>query len=198
MLDPKFLSDLTTDILEASLATILGIGAYTIFTHPKYQKKRVPKIKAGRLQVLPNLKIKLKNQTIHLHHWILLSAILGFLNHMAHGLDNFIFVKFFTLGGIIQGLTYKDRFRIFLGRQGISSEKNKTAGIRIKFAYAIAALVMVFVFLTIPISPAHAKVAPTTKKIRHSITTTVSKGETYVKKRLQRHKPTASVNVYLY
>jgi len=101
------------EILRAILAALLGFGIYVLFSHPKYQKKRVPRIRLGKIQILPNLRIKLKSGTVRLHHWIILSAILGFLNHTAQGLSSLIFIKLFAIGGIIQGLTFRDRFKIF-------------------------------------------------------------------------------------
>lgn len=104
------------DILKASSAAILGFILYVIFTNPKNLKKKIPKVSMGKIQILPNLKLRLRNQTIHLHHWILLSAVLGFLNHIAKGIDNLIYLKLFAIGGIIQGFTFKDRFQIFIKR----------------------------------------------------------------------------------
>ncbi len=101
------------DILKGVLALLLGFGIYILFSHPRYQKKRVPKIRLGKVQILPNLRIRLKSGTVRLHHWIILGAILGFLNHAAQGIGNLILIKLFTLGGIVQGLTFRDRFKIF-------------------------------------------------------------------------------------
>lgn len=104
-------------ILEALLAAILGFALYMALTKPKYLKKKIPSIKFGKVQVLPSLKIKFKTQTIHLHHWLWLTATLGLVNHIAQGLGNLIYVKLFVIGGIIQGFTFKDRFRVLVKKQ---------------------------------------------------------------------------------
>lgn len=107
------------DILKGILATILGFSLYVLFTHPKYLKKRIPKVSAGRIQILPCLEINLKKQTIHLHHWIWLSVILGYLSYIARGIDHLFYVKFFTLGAIIQGFSFKDRFQVFIKKPNV-------------------------------------------------------------------------------
>lgn len=110
---------MSIELIKAALAIILGFSLYMLFSHPKYLKKSVPSIGTGKIQILPNLKIKFKNRIIHLHHWILLSAFLGFLNHIAQGIDNLFYIKLFTLGGIIQGFSFKDRFKVFIKKQKI-------------------------------------------------------------------------------
>lgn len=102
------------EILKGALATISGFSLYMLFTHPKYLKKRLPKVSSGKIQISPNLKIKLESRIIHFHHWIWLSGILSYLNHIAQGIDHLFFVKFFALGGIIQGLSFKDRFQVLV------------------------------------------------------------------------------------
>jgi len=106
-------------ILKGIFAAILGFSLYVLFTHPKYLKKRIPKVSAGGIQILPCLKINLKNQTIHFHHWIFLSIILGFLSYVARGIDHLFYVKFFTLGAIIQGFSFKDRFQVFIKKPNV-------------------------------------------------------------------------------
>lgn len=99
-------------LTEALLALLFGFVIHNLLTKPKYLKKKVPRLNAGPIEILPSLKIKFKNKTVHLHHWIWLSAAIGISNHLAQGISNLIFLKLFALGGIFQGLTFKDRFEI--------------------------------------------------------------------------------------
>ena len=66
------------------------------------------------MEFLPSLKIRLKNHIIHIHHWIFLSAIFVVLITFTAGFAQLLFFKSFCLGGIIQGITYSDRFKIII------------------------------------------------------------------------------------
>jgi len=106
-------------ILRGVLAAILGFSLYMLFTHPKYLKKRIPTVRVRGMQILPCLKINFKNLTIHCHHWISLSIILGFLSYITRGIDHLFYVKFFTFGAIIQGLSFKNRFQVFIKKPNV-------------------------------------------------------------------------------
>jgi len=156
------------DILEGILASILGFLVYLLFSHPKYLKKKVPSVKFGSLELRPSLKLRLKHKTIHIHHWIWLTALLGFLNHIAHGIDNLLFLKLFAAGGIVQGFTFKDRFHIFIKNRisrktnAKNTPKNTKLGIVTKLAIytVVGAVVLVSLFGNIfAISPVKAEVA---------------------------------------
>ncbi len=81
-----------------------------LISHPEKKKNKLPHIKIKNLEILPNLRIHYKKTTLHIHHWFFISvlAIASFL--LYEHLFQFIFVKGATLGSIIQGLRYKDRF----------------------------------------------------------------------------------------
>src|SRR3989344_5924174 len=102
------------EILKAVLATFVGFVVYTLLPQPKYFKKRLPRVKKGKFQILPSLIIKSKNYRIHVHHWIWMSLILGYLNHIANGLNHLLYLKFFAIGSILQGISFRDRFTIFI------------------------------------------------------------------------------------
>lgn len=101
------------EFFEAAFATIFGYKLYRLITHPKKLKSKMPKISIGPIKITPNFQIKFKNRTIWIHHWIWMSAALALLNHLAKGMENLLLVKFFTVGGIIQGFTFADRFHIY-------------------------------------------------------------------------------------
>lgn len=102
------------EILEAIFAAIVGFNVYNILTHPKKLKSKMPKIGKGAIQIWPNFQISFKKHTIWIHHWISTGLILTYINHISHGADNLEFIKFFAIGGIIQGISFKDRFNIFV------------------------------------------------------------------------------------
>lgn len=176
------LPDVSTDILERILAVILGFGVYLVFSHPKYWKKKIPKFHLGAIEILPNFKIKLKNQTIHVHHWIWLSAILGYLNHIAHGIDNLLFLKLFATGGIIQGFTFKDKFNVFIktAKPKKHSQKNTGGTGKLKSIHRIAAYIIIasiilatFFGNLFTIKPVKAEVLITGRHLKNHLITTV-------------------------
>jgi hypothetical protein len=70
--------------------------------------------KEGKQARFKSLTFKTKNYIIHLHHWFIASiglAILIFFNFY----NNFIYGL--LVGVIIQGLTYKDFYRLIYRRQ---------------------------------------------------------------------------------
>lgn len=97
-------------------ATISFLSSYTFFnyfTHPKKKKHKVPHFKFWRIEILPNFKIHFQESVVHVHHWILLSAFFVFLIFIYEGFQ-LVTIKSLTLGGIVQGLRYKDRFQFRL------------------------------------------------------------------------------------
>lgn len=74
---------------------------------------RLPKLGIKRVEIMPNLLIQTKRWKIHVHHWMTLSLVFVVLILTTASFNHLIFVKSLCLGGIIQGITYKDRFVIF-------------------------------------------------------------------------------------
>lgn len=105
------------EILKVVLATFAGFVVYTLLTHPKYFKKRLPRVKKGKFQILPNLIINIKNYSIHIHHWTWMSLAFVYVNHIAKGIDQLLYLKFFTIGAILQGFIFKDRFKFFIKQE---------------------------------------------------------------------------------
>jgi hypothetical protein len=62
-----------------------------------------------------NLEIKILNgKCLHFHHWIIFSILLIILIICRNNFNKnyYLFLLGFCLGGIFQGLKYKDRFEI--------------------------------------------------------------------------------------
>ena len=91
-----------------------GYWFYHLLTQPLKFKNKLPQIKIKALEFLPNLKIRLKNHIIHIHHWIFLCAIFVVLLTATTGFYQLLLFKSFCVGGIIQGFTYSDRFKIII------------------------------------------------------------------------------------
>jgi len=75
---------------------------------------RLPTLRFKNIEILPNVKIHFRNKTYHFHHWFYLSvftlaAVMMFDNWLHYTSAKAIAGA--SLGGIIQGLRYPDRFK---------------------------------------------------------------------------------------
>lgn len=123
------------DWLEIIVGASSGFGFYQLFSNPSHKifidktsprlanrlrrvkrhvyGKLVPTIKARKFELLPAVRINLKNRQVHIHHWIPLSVILGFFIYHSDNITSWTTLKSFMAGGVVQGFLYKDRFKIF-------------------------------------------------------------------------------------
>lgn len=96
-------------MFETLTGGIIGFVIFTIGSHPKSKINiKLPDQKIRNLQVFPRVNVVAKNKVIHIHHWIILA-----ISYLL--IQNFIqiaIVNGILLGGVFQGLLYKDRFRI--------------------------------------------------------------------------------------
>ena len=102
------------------IVTILvGFFASKYFTTPivrngQRRANRLPTIRIWRFEVLPRFGFNTKNSLILLHHWVSLTIlILGALvlyDNIMH-LTTFKVATGASVGSVIQGLTYPDRFQ---------------------------------------------------------------------------------------
>lgn len=104
------------EAIESFSGIAAGFWFYHLLSHPFKLKNKLPQIKIKALEILPNLKIKLRKHVIHIHHWIFLSLAFTILIAMTTSFAQLLLVKSFCLGGIIQGFTYGDRFKILTSR----------------------------------------------------------------------------------
>lgn len=96
------------DFLSLLPGIILGYLGFQITTHPRsiiwknLNTKRKYKIK--RFQLFPSVKIFIFGRTIHIHHWISASVILGLSFFITTGILELLFTKGLLIGAIIQGI----------------------------------------------------------------------------------------------
>ncbi len=86
-------------------------------SHPEKKKYKLPKLKLRNVEFLPNIKIHGKKRTYHIHHWVILSVILALGAFVYEGIIRSPLLNGVTIGGILQGLRYKDRFKIRYPKQ---------------------------------------------------------------------------------
>ncbi len=97
-------------VITFLLSFFSGYTVAKYVSHPEKKKSRLPNIRIKNIEILPNLRIHYRQTTLHIHHWFFISilAVAGYFFY--ENVLQFVFVKGATLGTIIQGLRYKDRF----------------------------------------------------------------------------------------
>jgi len=101
------------------ITLIVGFYASKYFTTPvvrngKKRPNRLPAIRIWRLEVLPRFGFHTNESIILLHHWVYLPVvIIGALvlyDNVVH-LTTFKLATGVSVGSVLQGLTYPDRFK---------------------------------------------------------------------------------------
>lgn len=90
-----------------------GVAGFSLFWITSHQnspvKKRLPTKKVKRVHVFPNIRVEFsKDRHAHLHHWVIFSASYVLLRKRVRKSST---LHGFLIGSILQGLTYKDRFK---------------------------------------------------------------------------------------
>lgn len=96
----------------------LTIGYYfsNLVSDPGKKKHKLPQIKIKNLEIMPNVRLHIRSKTFHIHHWVYWSVAAVLIVHFYDGVQQALF-QGATLGGVIQGLRYPDRFKIRYPRQ---------------------------------------------------------------------------------
>lgn len=101
------------DVAEVFLGALAGFSVFWLASHQKSPvHRRLPTKRYKNIHYSPHLKIERKDKHYHLHHWTIfgLSYLPLFLARRKRILRSKLLHGFF-LGTILQGLTYKDRFK---------------------------------------------------------------------------------------
>jgi len=106
---------------KASLKLILGglFGFYLFWlaSHPRSRvHRKIPEVRLKNVSLLPSIRYHKKDRIYHFHHWFLISIFYLPLvytkklrrSHVFHGL---------LLGSILQGLSYKERFKFVYSKK---------------------------------------------------------------------------------
>ena len=99
------------NIVKLFAGLIAGFSFFTVSSNQKSPVyKKLPEKKLKNISYFPNIKIQKENKHYHIHHWMIFSALYApfilirrLRSKFLHGL---------IIGSIVQGLTYKDRFRV--------------------------------------------------------------------------------------
>lgn len=107
------------------LATLLfGYALSLYFSRPiekngQIQPNRLPSMRYGNIEILPNLRLHIGSKTYWLHHWVYLTIFTIGLFVAVDSFSHLLAVKGVAIGGIIQGLRYPDRFKFRHPRRAI-------------------------------------------------------------------------------
>ena len=99
---------------KIAAGSALGYFLFWLASHPTRSplRKRIPQTQYKSISILPEIKIARKNKEYHLHHWFNISTLYLLIYLKKKRLPHSKFINGLMLGGIIQGLSYKDRFKI--------------------------------------------------------------------------------------
>lgn len=91
----------------------VGFLLFWLTSHPTSPvHRRLPRRTYKTHHVVPHVKIAHKNRQYHIHHWMQLLVVYGYLWLRKRHLLRHKILHGFILGSILQGLSYKDRFKI--------------------------------------------------------------------------------------
>lgn len=92
----------------------LGYFLFWLASHPTRSplRKRIPQKQFKSVSILPEIKIARRNKEYHFHHWLNISTLYLLILLKKKRLPHSKFINGLMLGGVIQGLSYKDRFKI--------------------------------------------------------------------------------------
>ena len=95
--------------LKVLIGATLGFSLSWLISHPRSRvRNKLPQKQVRSVYLLPNLKVVRKNNVYHIHHWL----FLGFLQLVTRRKVTSKLYHGMILGGILHGLSYKDRFRV--------------------------------------------------------------------------------------
>ncbi len=112
-----FKKEFTKEMGKFVAGGLTGFSLFTISSHNKSPvKKRIPEKRIKNISYLPSVKVYKKDEHYHIHHWMIFSLFYANLLLLLKllkkkSLKSKILHGFF-IGSIIQGLIYKDRFRV--------------------------------------------------------------------------------------
>jgi len=99
-------------LAEVALGGLLGFSLFWLTSHPQKSpvRRKLPARKYRSIHYLPEIRIERKDKHYHLHHWAIFGISYLPLLLLRRRIKSRLLHGFF-IGSILQGLTYKDRFK---------------------------------------------------------------------------------------
>lgn len=95
------------------IGAIASFVIFTVASHPRSKlNRKLPDTKFKNVQVFPRISVAIRSRIIHFHHWLLLTPFYLWAQNAEKGFMHSDMVQGLVLGGIMQGLMFKDRFRL--------------------------------------------------------------------------------------
>lgn len=99
--------------MEAILSGAASFILFHLASHPKSKiHGKIPKAKIKRFELSPRFTFEAKNRIFHLHHWMIFTPIYFFVQAKGAGIFQSDLFSGFLIGGILQGLMYKDSLKL--------------------------------------------------------------------------------------
>jgi hypothetical protein len=90
-------------VLTFIVTLFLGTSAFLIYSK---LYDHLPKIRRGRLELLPSIRIRISGRVFHIHHWFSFLLILTISIFISEGLLASVGIRGFCTGCIIQGIFF--------------------------------------------------------------------------------------------
>lgn len=98
-------------VTEVALGGILGFSFFWLTSHQRSPvHRKLPAKKYRNVHYLPHVKIERKDRHYHMHHWAIFGASYLPLIVLRRRIKSKWLHGFF-IGSMVQGLTYRDRFK---------------------------------------------------------------------------------------
>ncbi len=100
------------NVVKMVVGGSVGFFLFWLTSHPTRSplRRRLPNKKVKNVELLPEIRISRKNTSYHFHHWLNIGSIYLFLYWKKRGWWRNKFFNGLMLGGILQGLSYRDAF----------------------------------------------------------------------------------------
>lgn len=99
--------------METLIGGVTSFFLFHLISHPKSKiTRKVPHARIKRIQLLPNLRIEVKNRFVHIHHWMLFIPLYLFAQVKGSGIFQSDLLHGFLIGGIFQGLMYRKSLKL--------------------------------------------------------------------------------------
>lgn len=105
---PKLISNFMETLVGGTVSFII----FHLISHPTSRiTKKIPQAKIKKIQILPNLRIEVKNRVFHVHHWMWIAPFYVAAQIIDKGILKSDLVHGALLGGFLQGLLFRDSLK---------------------------------------------------------------------------------------
>lgn len=101
------------DTVKVMIGGLVGFSFFLLISHPKSSiNKKIPHKNIKNFTVLPSVQFHTKQKTYHFHHWLNLASLYLVMLTKRKKLLKSKIIHGFMIGSILQGLSYRDAFKM--------------------------------------------------------------------------------------